>query len=346
MKYSVSPLLAGNPGLIGFVMLFCLYGSPASANCIKDSEVCAEGPEQRIINGYPVYQDCWRFAAQYSCDGSTAIPDSHCQDLIDQGCSPLGQTCDSDSCIQTYECVSGTTVTQTGVGCDSQSVAVNGINFDTAYQPSPDFAKASSNMAALESAVTGMIKNDLSCAESPAGSGNYVCADTILIFNGENLRCRKDSLGFNKCCNLNGWGVDAGLNQCDANEEKLGYARQAARTHYVGSYCTHSNIFGCFAHAYVYCTFTSKIGRIVQEQGRAQLGIGWGSATAPNCKGFTDAELATIDFELIDFSEYFADAFADMVAPPSGPNMNAIINTYINTIQNAGCSQFDQSCQP
>jgi|SaaInlV_120m_DNA_4_1040238.scaffolds.fasta_scaffold06054_2 conjugal transfer mating pair stabilization protein TraN len=343
MKYSQATFLLL---CLGFTLLLGLFSQIAAANCVQDSTICAEGPEERLISGYPVYHDCWRFASQYTCDGTTAVPDSHCQDLIDEGCSPVGQTCDADSCVQTYECVTGTTTTQTGVDCESQSVAVGSVSFDTGYAPSSDFGKAASNMAAMESAVTGMIKDDESCAESPAGSGNFVCGQPILIFNGAGKKCRKDSFGFNVCCNLNGWGVDSGLNVCNQEEEELGYARQDGRTHYVGSYCTHSNVFGCYAHAYMYCVFTSKIGRIVQEQGRTQLGIGWGSPTTPNCAGFTDAELATIDFALIDFSEYFADAFAAMTNPPTGAAMEGIVNTYINTLQNAGCSQFDQGCLP
>ena len=332
--------------LIVNLLITVVVLNQAHALCVKNTEVCVEGPETRIISGESIYRDCWRFDANYICDGTVAVPDSHCQELINQGCSPLGQTCDADSCIQTYECVTGTSVTQTGEGCETQSVAIDGIDFDTGYQANTDFGVAASSMAAMESAVTGMIKNDLSCAESPSGSGNYVCAEPILIFNGEDMQCRKDSLGFNKCCNLSGWGVDTGLNVCNEEENVLGYARQANRTHYIGRYCTHSNVFGCYAHAYMYCVFTSEIGRIVQEQGRSQLGIGWGSATSPNCAGFTDEQLANIDFSLIDFSEYFDSAFADMTDPPSNEDMDAIVNTYINTLQNAGCSQFEQGCVP
>jgi len=35
-----------------------------------------------------------------------------------------------------------------------------------------------------------------------------------------------------------------------------------------------------------------------------------------------------------------------MTNPPTGAQMENIVNTYINTLQNAGCSQFDQSCLP
>ncbi len=344
MKRKTYRILLVSAGFIMLVLMIALISREALAVCVKNSEVCVDGPSTKTINGLKVTRSCWKFVAKYTCSGTTLVPDSHCQDLINQGCSPVSQTCDATSCVQTYECATGTATTQTGVGCNNQSVAINGLKYDTSYPPNDKFGVAASNMAALNDAVTGMIKNDASCVESPPGSGAYTCAQPISIFNGQGLKCRKDSTGFNKCCNLNGWGVNAGLNQCNQEEHTLGLARQAGRTHYIGSYCTHKNIFGCFAHAYVYCAFTSKIGRIVQEQGRIQLNKGWGSPKAPQCGGFTEQELTQIDFSLIDFSEYFADAFANKTNPPSASQMQGIINTYVNTLQNKGCSQFDPNC--
>ena len=48
--------------------------------------------------------------------------------------------------------------------------------------------------------------------------------------------------------------------------------------------------------------FGSKLGRILQQQGRSQLGIGWGS-----CRGLTVAEVESIDFERLDLSEFTQD---------------------------------------
>ncbi len=333
------------PIAVVMILLSLLLVENALAICTHNSTTCAEGAETRIINGLPVHRNCWRYSSGYTCSSNTAVEDTYCQELRDRGCVPLSQSCDTDGCQLTYQCDSGTSTTQTGAGCDTQSVSMGNVNYDTGYQPNTDFGIAAANASAIESAVTGMIKNDLSCHEDPPGSGSYTCIESIAIFSGEGLSCRKDSFGFNQCCNVNGWGVDAGLSACTAEEHELGYARQAKRTHYIGSYCSHSNVFGCYAHAYVYCAFNSKIGRIIQVQGRAQLGIGWGSPQAPNCRGFTDAELASINFDLIDFSEYFGDVFAEIGVTPSSTDMQNIIDSYVNRLTNAGCSQInDQGC--
>lgn len=54
-----------------------------------------------------------------------------------------------------------------------------------------------------------------------------------------------------------------------------------------------------------YCCFNSILARIVHEQGRPQLGIGWGGGiAAPNCRGLSVQELGSIDFSQIDLTEY------------------------------------------
>ena len=48
--------------------------------------------------------------------------------------------------------------------------------------------------------------------------------------------------------------------------------------------------------------FGSKLGRILHQQARPQLGLGWGS-----CRGFSVAEVERIDFATLDLSEFTQD---------------------------------------
>jgi len=83
--------------------------------------------------------------------------------------------------------------------------------------------------------------------------------------------------------------------------------------HYIGDYCQQKwPLIGCVQRANTYCCFNSKLGRIIHEQGRAQLrqfgaGGDWGGAENPNCRGFTPEEFQMLDFSRIDLSEYFGD---------------------------------------
>ncbi|WP_287962919.1 conjugal transfer protein TraN, partial [Alcanivorax sp.] len=86
--------------------------------------------------------------------------------------------------------------------------------------------------------------------------------------------------------------------------------------HVVGSACTHTicllpTPLGC---AWRYCTrtdthaccFNSPLSRIIQEQVRPQLGIGWGSPLAPNCSGLKLSDLQRVNWSRVDLSEWEA----------------------------------------
>ncbi|MGR5283643.1 conjugal transfer protein TraN, partial [Photobacterium damselae] len=55
--------------------------------------------------------------------------------------------------------------------------------------------------------------------------------------------------------------------------------------------------------------------RIIQEQGKKQLGLGFGSKKHPDCQGFTPEQLQHVDFSKIDMSEFYGDLEANMELP-------------------------------
>lgn len=75
--------------------------------------------------------------------------------------------------------------------------------------------------------------------------------------------------------------------------------------HYVGTYCS-KKVVTCVERKESYCCYNSPLARILQEQGRPQLGKGWGSAQHPQCEGFTQDELERLDFDAMDLSEFEA----------------------------------------
>jgi len=131
---------------------------------------------------------------------------------------------------------------------------------------------------------------------------------TLTLFKGEGQKCSKDDFGYSDCCADDGWGQDAGLAQCSAEEQELGLAKQAGMTHYVGSYST--GLFDTTTKK-SYCVYTSMLSRIINEAGHEQLGIDWGSAEDPNCRALTTEEVEALDWSIIDFSDFYATATAN-----------------------------------
>jgi conjugal transfer mating pair stabilization protein TraN len=108
------------------------------------------------------------------------------------------------------------------------------------------------------------------------------------------------------CCDKD--KVAAGLVACKADEKMLAEKRKAKKTHYIGNFCSKKLNLGftkiCIQKSDGYCTFNSSLARIIQVQGRAQLNISWGSASSPQCRGFTPEEFQKIDFSKIDLTEF------------------------------------------
>jgi conjugal transfer mating pair stabilization protein TraN len=96
------------------------------------------------------------------------------------------------------------------------------------------------------------------------------------------------------------------LMECDEREGRLALQRGASLCHEVGSYCSHKVLGMCVTTTHSHCCFNSVLSRIINEQGRAQVGRGWGDARNPQCGGFTIAELQSLRFDVMDFSEFYA----------------------------------------
>jgi conjugal transfer mating pair stabilization protein TraN len=95
--------------------------------------------------------------------------------------------------------------------------------------------------------------------------------------------------------------------QCEDDEQALAMKRGQGLCHKVGSYCASKVLGACVTKKEGWCCFPSKLGRIVNEQGRAQIGKGWGDAEDPDCSGFTAEQLALLKFDEMDLSEFIAD---------------------------------------
>ena len=131
----------------------------------------------------------------------------------------------------------------------------------------------------------------------------------LLFFRGERRSCRIRWGGLANCCKDSGLLIDLG--DCTEAERLLAQERHAGNTHYLGTRCAKRVLGVCVRRERVWCVFGSKLGRILQEEARSQLGLGWGS-----CRGFTVEEMERIDFEAVDLSE-FTENLMDGASEPS-----------------------------
>jgi len=261
--------------------------------CGYKSKCCLKGAETRIIEGVPVYAACWEEEAVFQCQGDFV---DNCKHYLEKGCYQLSSKCKiplGKTCVQweqTFECVEkpGQSTGYSLTGAD-KAFCMDGDCVDSAYVANNEMLRALSQMSILRQA-----EKDL--------RGN------LSIFKGNDKRCGRSCIDFKDCCGGgHGWGVSLGLGQCGQDEVQLARERQEGKCVKVGTYCANRKLGVCIKKNTSFCCFNSRLSRLLQEHGKKQLKLSFGSAEKPECRGFTPQELSQLDFSKMDLSELFED---------------------------------------
>lgn len=259
--------------------------------CAEQSNVCVEGAETRMIDGMPVYRDCWRYEKTFAClSGDMTLM---CGDIDQTACTQSGKTCvstdSSGKCVSysiEYTCTHKYDDTTT-LNCGSQMFCLGEDCYDTGYQPNNEFGLAAAYLGAA------------------LATGDEISETSIDVFTGSKSTCSKFVASTVDCCDDSGW-ANGSMSGCSNDDLTLIEQRKNKVTHYVGTYC-HKELkpFNtCIEYRESYCAFNGMLARIVQEGARVQLGRSWGSAKNPSCGAMTPEDFEHVDFTLIDFTEY------------------------------------------
>lgn len=214
----------------------------------------------------------------------------------DKSCSQEKRTCtmfdDHNNCTQFSIDYSCATYKKFGQQCGELFYSNCETEECKKLHPNQDFGDAVSKLQAVTQAASD-INDD---------------PENIKIFSGKALHCRKATAGYNNCCKDSGWGQDIGIAGCNSEEKELGGAKEKGLTVSVGEYCSKKVLGVCLQKKRSYCVFNSKLAKIVQQQGRkGQLNIGFGSKKHPDCRGMSLEEFERLNFDNINFSEYYGD---------------------------------------
>jgi hypothetical protein len=101
----------------------------------------------------------------------------------------------------------------------------------------------------------------------------------------------------------------SGIISCTDAEQVLAMKRDANLCVPLGSYCSQRLplIRTCIEQTESHCCYNSRLARIINEQGLAQVGRSFGTARAPSCSGFSVAELQSLNFARMDLREFYAE---------------------------------------
>lgn len=315
--------------------------------CTPDpaGEVCTEGAETRVIDGVPVTEACWAWKRDYSChvfsagnDCSALESNASCTyvrtECLDD--DPAGGGCKVENRV--YQCPTpgGASSTVPQYICGGDVYCINGDCESIVREASTEFKDALVALHTIDQA------------------GKEFNEENFRVFSGERDGCHKPVFGLINCCAGKTSGVltfGAGaaalaggpaaiaalatpfltLFACSQDEMKLDIKDRMGLCHNVGTYCSSSFLGICSTKRTTYCCFESKLSRILQEQGRVQLGKPWDSPKKEQCIGFTIDEFARLDLSVMDFTEVYAEFMEAAKLPDEIATMTDIqwkIETY------------------
>ncbi|MFC6623419.1 conjugal transfer protein TraN [Novosphingobium panipatense] len=302
----------------------------ADSLCEQQSEVCTSSdPVTRIVNGVPVTQPCWAWARTYECNRITT-GHNDCGTLEANGaCTYVRTECldeePNGACAveeRVYRCPTpGSAVSDAPQYiCGDDVYCINGDCEPIVREASTEFKDALVALHAIDRA------------------GKEFDENNFTVFQGTRETCHKPVFGLINCCAGKVSGlltVGAGaaalaggptaiaamatpfltLFACSQSEMRLDIKDRMGFCHKVGTYCSSSFLGICKTRRTAYCCFESKLSRILQEQGRVQLGKPWGAPKREQCHGFTIEEFARLDLSVMDFTEVYAE-FVDAARLP------------------------------
>jgi conjugal transfer mating pair stabilization protein TraN len=251
----------------------------------------------RVIHGIPISRDSWKRRLTFTC---RAFASSKCERLREQGGILMERKClkqNGDECAlwqKTYD-MGCMTEQKHSVLSENSEILFNEEDFETAYIENTEFGEVVANLMAASS---------LGDQEDP----HKIDFDKTPVFTGNESKCRRsfDSENIFDCCydeRKSGQGlcISAHLGKCSEEEKDLYRSARDGKCHYIGKQD------GTFMTKHVYCCFPTKLARILQEEGRKQLGMGWGDPKKPLCQGLSFKQLTTLDFSQMDLSEFVED---------------------------------------
>ena len=350
--------------------------------CVETAKTCTEGPGIKLVEGEPVYKDCWQWSHAYTC---RMAGEGECTELEkNPGCRLVSESCPDgkDDCprpTRVYECVTEGSSSAAGTVCSGEA-CIEGVCTPTDDAPDEDFANTLVEMEiAREAGIYGDVSGNqffsgiaLGCRDRKAASSCCRTEPEVGVDNsafslylsfgvGAGMEAIKfvgspyvyDVLAYSDATSglltklygtagngvyepsfsfwgataswtqAGGWSFDfspagfaiaaamhfyQGYASCRAEDQRVAMMKGARLCKYLGTVCTNTTPgLGCTETEERYVCFNSRLARILNEQGRAQLGRGWGTPLEPDLRGFTAEELGSLNFSQMDLSEFVAD---------------------------------------
>ena len=283
-----------------------------SIQCKNGNKTCTSSGE-KVVEGVRVTRPCWQYSYEKTCNYPSKDDCknyAHCAVVADRECLLKDKYGNCVNMKREMSCERTQTdkydVQEVGFDLRDKNAAsrlvctnfpcIDGscVNQDT--DKNKEMMEVTSKLSAV-----GQVK------------GQNIQAE---VFKGTAKYCNDTRIGYHDCCRMNGWGKFLG-SRCTAEEEALVQLRKENKCIYVGK--RDSRFLGLkTVTRNAYCCYPSTLDKIIQHQGRPQLAKNFGNGEHPDCSGFRIEEILKLDFDRMDFGDFYADILKRMKLPKIG----------------------------
>lgn len=298
--------------------------------CSDASKTCVSSGS-RVIDGFPVTKDCWEYSYTKTCSypsKNNCGSYGHCYVVALSDCLLSDSLGNCVNQLREYSCKRW----------ESSSVNVDKVRYGKEEKEGRE-----------QLICKGLGCIDGNCVDKSFDSNNEMLDSVsklylvskmkgvtdlnFKLFAGHQSHCSKKPTDYSNCCKLNGgannWGHSLGAN-CTKDEVTLIEQRKKNLCVYVGKSSSGSVMKVTKHH---WCCFGNILNKVIQVEGRKQLKLSFGSGGSADCRGLTLEEIARLDFDKMDFSEFEAEILKRMNLPKDNDLQARVRNSLPNMQQ-------------
>jgi len=323
------------------LVIFCLFASIANAgnrfsskySCSDIGKTCISSGT-REVDGLKVHRDCWEWSYVKSCNYPSKNDCrlySHCYAVGDNDCLLQDSLGNCVNMKREFSCKSWEIVNvenetarmgfkekpgKEGLVCKGIP-CMDGHCVDKSFETNGKMMDSLSKLYATKEM-------------KPDKDGDFN------LFQGATAGCSKKATGYSNCCRIGkvGWGSNIGA-KCTKDEITFMEQNQNNLCVYVGSKKKKTaGVHTLTKHKH--CCFGQILDKVIQVEGRKQLGKNFGTASSPDCRGLTLKEIQTIDWDKVDFGEFIQSIkvkFAGRYKTPTASDLKNTIESSIDGIE-------------
>ena len=322
--------------VIFLLILSLAMTASGSGSRFSSSYSCSDGGKScqssgvRTVEGFQVHRDCWEYSYPKTCNypsKNNCGQYAHCYLVAFRECLLTDSIGNCVNQVKEYSCK----------------------RWEPNYLNKEKVRYGSEDKEGVEKLICkGLPCIDGNCIDKSYDSNNEMM-DSVArlyaisqmkgvtdmnfkLFAGYPAHCTKKPTDYSNCCKLNGgsnnWGHNLGA-KCTKDEQTLIEQRKNNLCVYVGK-SSSARVLSVTKHHW--CCFGNILNKVLQVQGRKQLGMTLGNGGNPDCRGLTLTEILRLDFDKMDFSEFEAEIMKKMKIP-GGDDLQARVKGSLPNMQ-------------